>query len=177
VTDGIGNLAHKHFLFTSVLLQGFCSCNSTLIVLRGYTSSRLRVYHFRNRGMAFLSKKVFQRFRAPLSRLMSSSPMPLLLSPTQLHDLLLSKNDVSILDASWFMPNSPRKPGSEFLSKRIPGALFLDLDQVASPHELGLKHMMPKERVFADACGMPACLCAPLEIFVTSNGKYREFWH
>ncbi|KAG6911777.1 hypothetical protein DXG01_000023 [Tephrocybe rancida] len=52
------------------------------------------------------------------------------------------------------MPNSPRRPREEFLSKRIPGAQFLDLDEVASPHELGLKHMMPQERVFADACGM-----------------------
>lgn len=52
------------------------------------------------------------------------------------------------------MPNSPRKPHEEFLSKRLRGAKFLDLDEVASPNELGLKHMMPHERVFADACGM-----------------------
>ncbi|KAG6902817.1 hypothetical protein C0995_011304 [Termitomyces sp. Mi166 len=50
------------------------------------------------------------------------------------------------------MPNSPRQPRQEFISKRIPGARFLDLDEVSSPHELGLKHMMPEERVFADAC-------------------------
>ncbi|KAF8922322.1 Rhodanese-like domain-containing protein [Mucidula mucida] len=37
-------------------------------------------------------------------------------------------------------------------SKRIPGAQFLDLDGVASSHELGLKHMMPSGSVFADAC-------------------------
>jgi thiosulfate/3-mercaptopyruvate sulfurtransferase len=59
---------------------------------------------------------------------------------------------VSILDASWYMPNSPRNPADEYLSKRIPGAQYLDLDEVASPHELGLKHMMPKERLFAEAC-------------------------
>lgn len=52
------------------------------------------------------------------------------------------------------MPNSPRKPYEEFLAKRIPGAQFLDLDHVASSHELGLKHMMPHSQVFADACGM-----------------------
>lgn len=50
------------------------------------------------------------------------------------------------------MPNSPRNPYEEFLAKRIPGAQFLDLDLVASPHELGLKHMIPPSQVFADAC-------------------------
>jgi len=52
------------------------------------------------------------------------------------------------------MPNSPRKAYDEFLTKRIPSSQYLDLDVVASPHELGLKHMMPDGRVFANACGM-----------------------
>lgn len=81
------------------------------------------------------------------------SETPLVLSPKQLQDLVLTGEPVKVLDASWFMPNSPRKGLPEFLSKRIPGAQFLDLDEVASPHDLGLKHMMPTERVFADACG------------------------
>ncbi|KAI6032026.1 Rhodanese-like domain-containing protein [Pisolithus microcarpus] len=65
---------------------------------------------------------------------------------------LCPSGGVSVLDASWFMPNSPRNPREELNKKRIPGAQFLDLDQVASPHELGLKHMMPSESVFAAAC-------------------------
>ncbi|KAI6153304.1 Rhodanese-like domain-containing protein [Pisolithus tinctorius] len=77
---------------------------------------------------------------------------PYLISPSQLHESLQSSGGVSVLDASWYMPNSPRKPQEEFNKKRIPGAQFLDLDQVASPHELGLKHMMPSESVFAAAC-------------------------
>ncbi|KAG2345245.1 Rhodanese-like protein [Suillus weaverae] len=80
---------------------------------------------------------------------------PLLLSPSQLQQLLPSPADtkqVSILDSSWFMPNSPRRANGEFQEKRVPGAQFLDLDEVASPHELGLKHMIPSERHFADAC-------------------------
>lgn len=88
------------------------------------------------------------------SRAMSSHAIPLLLSPAQVHDLIeSSQHGVSLLDASWFMPDSPRKPYEEFLAGRIPGAQFLDLDQVASLHELGLKHMMPPSRVFANACG------------------------
>jgi thiosulfate/3-mercaptopyruvate sulfurtransferase len=51
------------------------------------------------------------------------------------------------------MPNSPRNAHAEFLVKRLPNAQFLDLDAVAAPHELGLKHMMPEPRVFAEAMG------------------------
>ncbi|KAF8640712.1 hypothetical protein AX17_000365 [Amanita inopinata Kibby_2008] len=50
------------------------------------------------------------------------------------------------------MPNSPRNARHEFASRRLPSAQFLDLDEVASQHKLGLQHMMPTERVFADAC-------------------------
>ncbi|KAF8139947.1 Rhodanese-like domain-containing protein [Boletus edulis] len=82
---------------------------------------------------------------------MSTMAAPYLLSPSNLRDAVSSGN-VSVLDATWFMPNSSRRPLQEFQAKRIPGAQFLDLDEVASPHEFGLKHMMPSERVFADAC-------------------------
>lgn len=61
--------------------------------------------------------------------------------------------DAAFIDASWHMPNSPRKAHQEFLKKRLPNARFLDLDEVASPSDLGLKHMMPEARVFADYCG------------------------
>ncbi|KAI9512669.1 Rhodanese-like domain-containing protein [Russula earlei] len=80
-----------------------------------------------------------------------SSKAPLLVTPKALQDLRSSSNAVSILDASWFMPNSPRSASKEFIEKRIPGARYLDLDEVAAPNELGLKHMMPGARVFADA--------------------------
>ncbi|KAF9456148.1 Rhodanese-like domain-containing protein [Collybia nuda] len=83
---------------------------------------------------------------------MSSGSTPLLLSPSQVHNLTRSNKPVAFLDASWVMPNSSRKPYNEFLAKRIPGAQFLDVDEVSSPHPLGLKHMMPTGRVFADAC-------------------------
>jgi len=82
---------------------------------------------------------------------------PLLVTPTHV-DQLRRQKKISFLDASWFMPNSPRNPSQEFISKRIPGAHFLDLDQVASQHPLGLKHMMPNEQAFAKACGMCARL-------------------
>ncbi|KAJ6627166.1 thiosulfate sulfurtransferase [Mycena sp. CBHHK59/15] len=77
----------------------------------------------------------------------------LLSTPARLSKLLRSDSaNAVVLDASWFMPNSPRTAKAEFRAKRIPGSKFLDLDEVASSHELGLKHMMPSGRVFAQAC-------------------------
>jgi len=87
-----------------------------------------------------------------------SSIAPLLLSPKQVTDLTKSSAPVTVLDSTWFMPNSPRSAKAEYLSKRIPGSQFLDLDEVASPHELGLKHMMPDSKTFALACGINCVL-------------------
>lgn len=78
---------------------------------------------------------------------------PYLLSPASVREAINS-GSVSVLDATWFMPNSPRKPLQEFKSKHIPGAHYLDLDKVASPNKFGLKHMMPSARTFAAACGL-----------------------
>lgn len=83
-----------------------------------------------------------------------TSKTPLLVTPNALQQLRFSA-DVNILDASWFMPNTPRDASKEFIEKRIPDARFLDLDEVASPSELGFKHMMPSAQVFADALGTP----------------------
>lgn len=81
-----------------------------------------------------------------------SAKAPLLLTPKALQDLRSSAN-VNVLDASWFMPNSPRNASKEYTEKRIPGARYLDLDEVAAPNELGLKHMMPSAQVFSNALG------------------------
>ena len=97
--------------------------------------------------------KLVQRALHAHRRAMTSSSAPLLVTPSQIRDLSPAGN-ICLLDASWHMPNSPRNAREEFLSKRVGGANFLDLDEVASPSDLGLKHMMPEERVFADACGM-----------------------
>lgn len=78
---------------------------------------------------------------------------PLVLSPAQLHNLKASKApDLVVLDASWHMPNSPRKAAEEYLTSHIPSARFLDIDRVASPHPLSLPHMMPDPDTFVDAC-------------------------
>lgn len=84
----------------------------------------------------------------------SQNVAPLLVSPLNV------TKDAVFVDASWYMPNSPRKAREDFLKKRLPQARFLDLDEVAKEHELGLKHMMPEPEVFAKYCGeYPANTC------------------
>lgn len=100
--------------------------------------------------------RLLPRFLAARNMSTYRDAWPLVLSPRQLRDIQVERPEsLAILDASWHMPNSPRKARQEFIQEHIPGARYLDLDQVASPHELGLMHMMPSGRVFADACGAP----------------------
>ncbi|KAJ6509297.1 Rhodanese-like domain-containing protein [Mycena vitilis] len=77
----------------------------------------------------------------------------MLLTPKILSGFLKSEAAKTVLlDCTWFMPNSARNAATEFKARRIPGSYFLDLDEVASPHDLGLKHMAPSGEVFARAC-------------------------
>ncbi|EMD41706.1 hypothetical protein CERSUDRAFT_79345 [Gelatoporia subvermispora B] len=78
---------------------------------------------------------------------------PLVLKPAEVAAIQPGKpGDLVVLDTSWHMPNSPRKAREDFHESHILGSHFLDLDEVASPHPLGLKHMMPAPQVFAEAC-------------------------
>ncbi|GHJ87446.1 hypothetical protein NliqN6_3848 [Naganishia liquefaciens] len=104
----------------------------------------------------------------------TAATVPLLINPTDLVNL--PKATTKVLDVSWHMPNSARKPTPEYLAgPRIPGALRWDLDRIANPKTaeasaraedepeawrvselaeniLGLGHMLPGPRRFAEAC-------------------------
>eukprot|EP00241_Pyramimonas_parkeae_P012989 CAMPEP_0114253104 /NCGR_PEP_ID=MMETSP0058-20121206/16209_1 /TAXON_ID=36894 /ORGANISM="Pyramimonas parkeae, CCMP726" /LENGTH=299 /DNA_ID=CAMNT_0001367117 /DNA_START=235 /DNA_END=1131 /DNA_ORIENTATION=- len=79
-------------------------------------------------------------------------PMPTV-SASWLQDHL---DSVKVVDASWYMPNVDRDAKAEFEGKRIPGAVFLDLDGVADM-AVELPHMLPSPGAFsaaADALGI-----------------------
>ncbi|PRQ73453.1 Rhodanese-like domain-containing protein [Rhodotorula toruloides] len=92
-----------------------------------------------------------------LSRSVSSTasrPVSLI-TPAELHKLLSSKNEEElpcVLDASWHMPGSGRQPFQEYRKKRIEGAAFWDVDQIASESDVGVPHNMPSASQFEDAC-------------------------
>ncbi|KDQ13641.1 hypothetical protein BOTBODRAFT_630746 [Botryobasidium botryosum FD-172 SS1] len=99
------------------------------------------------RPPAFTPAPILTRARSTMS---FSNSTPLLVTPATLKELPPSKTVP--VDATWFMPNVDRVALKEYIARRIPRARYLDLDEVASPHPLGLKHMMPDAETFKAAC-------------------------
>lgn len=60
----------------------------------------------------------------------------------------LESPDVLVLDGSWHLPGTNRNGRAEYLEKRIPGALFFDIDEV-SDEDSDLPHMLPSTVKFA----------------------------
>jgi thiosulfate/3-mercaptopyruvate sulfurtransferase len=60
----------------------------------------------------------------------------------------LGKNDLRIVDASLFLPDHGRSARAEFEAAHIPGAVFMDLDEIVDTSS-GLPHMLPPAEKFA----------------------------
>lgn len=56
----------------------------------------------------------------------------------------LGAADLRILDATLFLPGTPRDARAEFVAGHIPGTAFLDLDTLADPHDPA-PHMLPPD--------------------------------
>ena len=54
----------------------------------------------------------------------------------------LAQPDIAIVDASAFLPTDGRDPAAEFREAHIPGARFLDINQVADRSNPA-PHMLP----------------------------------
>ena len=62
----------------------------------------------------------------------------------------LGEPDIAIVDASAFLPTDGRNPNAEFLEAHIPGARFLDINQVADKTNPA-PHMLPSAADFGRA--------------------------
>ena len=60
----------------------------------------------------------------------------------------LGNSDLRVIDATIFLPNSDRDARQEFEAAHIPGAVFLDLDEVVDQANPA-PHMLPPEHKFA----------------------------
>ena len=60
----------------------------------------------------------------------------------------LGAPDLKIIDATTFLPGSGRDGRAEFEQAHIPGAVFLDIEEVSDP-DSPFPHMMPSEARFA----------------------------
>ncbi len=75
--------------------------------------------------------------------------MDALVSTDWLQEHLL-EDDLVVVDCSWHMPASGRSGREEYLAAHIPGACFLDIDQVADRSSTA-PHMLPSPDDFAMA--------------------------
>jgi len=64
----------------------------------------------------------------------------------------LYRQDVKVIDASWYLPNSGRNAFEEFKKSHIPKAVFFDIDKVSNKKTL-LPHMLPSNAVFEKEVG------------------------
>jgi thiosulfate/3-mercaptopyruvate sulfurtransferase len=62
----------------------------------------------------------------------------------------LADPGVKIIDASWFMPGTPRDAAAEFALRHIPGAVFFGIDEIKD-HASDLPHMLASPSEFAVA--------------------------
>jgi thiosulfate/3-mercaptopyruvate sulfurtransferase len=70
-----------------------------------------------------------------------------LVTPAWLNEHLRAP-DLRIVDATWFMPNDPRDAKALYAERRIPGAIFFDIDEIADT-DSDLPHMLPSPEKFA----------------------------
>ena len=62
----------------------------------------------------------------------------------------LGEPDLVVVDSSWFMPSSGRSGRDEYLRAHIPGARFLDIDEL-SDRSSPAPHMLPGATQFGEA--------------------------
>src|SRR5258708_26334829 len=99
-----------------------------------------------------MCRKIFHKM--PSRSLSHQATSSLVITPQELRKQITPKT--RIIDVTWFMPNVKRSGLEEWKAKRIPSSRYLDLDQVASEHELHLPHMMPSPATFAKHCSLSA---------------------
>ncbi len=75
----------------------------------------------------------------------------LLVTPQWLNTSL-TRDNVKVVDASWYLPVQNRDAKGEYEADHIPGAVHFDIDAIADP-KTDLPHMLPGAEAFAKAAG------------------------
>ncbi len=90
----------------------------------------------------------------------------------------LGNEDTVFVDATWYLPNVSNDGRKEFERKRIPGAIFYDIDEVADPRS-DLPHMYPTAERFEQCVGnMGISSNSRLIVYDRSNyiASARAWW-
>jgi thiosulfate/3-mercaptopyruvate sulfurtransferase len=101
-----------------------------------------------------------------------------LVTPAWLETRLQSP-DIAIIDASWFMPGTPRDPQTEFLEGHIPGASFFAIDEICD-RESSLPHMLASPHRFETAIRQMGVNAKDVVVIYDSQGLFsapRVWWN
>lgn len=91
----------------------------------------------------------------------------------------LGSADLAIIDASWFMPGTPRDPKAEFVEGHIPGAVFFGIDEVCD-HGTDLPHMLASPEAFERALQDLGVRAGQTVVVYDSQGLFsapRVWWN
>lgn len=91
----------------------------------------------------------------------------------------LGEPGLVIIDASWFMPGSPRDPSKEYAERHIPGAVFFGIDEVKD-HTSPLPHMLATPAEFATSARRHGVEPNSLVVVYDSTGVFsapRVWWN
>ena len=90
----------------------------------------------------------------------------------------LSKPNIRVADASWYLPQAGRNARAEFESAHIPGAVFFDIDAL-SDQKTTLPHMLPDPVAFSSGVRRLGLGDNHFVVFYDGAGIYsaaRAFW-
>ena len=73
----------------------------------------------------------------------------LFIKPKDLIVKLSTQNNLKILDATFYLPNSDLIAKDEYDKKHIPNAVFFDINKIADPNN-SLPHMIPSKELFSE---------------------------
>ena len=59
----------------------------------------------------------------------------------------LNQQNIKIIDASWYLPNTARDSYKEYLKSHIKNAIFFDIDKICDK-KTHLPHMLPSVKEF-----------------------------
>ncbi|VAW20255.1 3-mercaptopyruvate sulfurtransferase [hydrothermal vent metagenome] len=91
----------------------------------------------------------------------------------------LDNKDVSIVDASWYLPSAQRNPEAEFEDIHIPGAIYFDLDKIADT-SIDLPHMVASPERFGEMVGKLGISHSDIIVIYDSAGLLsaaRVWWN
>jgi thiosulfate/3-mercaptopyruvate sulfurtransferase len=91
----------------------------------------------------------------------------------------LGEPGVSVIDATWFMPDAGRDARAEYVQRHIPGAVFFGIDDI-SDHATDLPHMLSAPADFAVAVRRLGVGRASRVIIYDAHGLFsaaRVWWN